>query len=388
MATIDNMRVLFGQGTSTTFETETKLPNKLYFLTDTQEMYLGSVRYALGKDITVQVTGSGDTVSSASWDGNTKTLTITLGNAGDAASVQSSIESALANCITHITSARGSSILVDDRNKDNVQISLNIAQGSLAGNVRIEECSDGLRANVDIPDASVTGVKAGDKVLSLEGSQLAATLSITTEAGTDGKQYVILKGIGGAEISKFDASDFVSSGMLQSVTLEDIVVEGNVHKFLVMTFIVEGGGTDTIRVDLNDLMNTYGAEAYGGLKMNANNEFSIENSVTPNLSVNTDKTIQFNSTVTLKTIAYDSHGLITGVKDITFSIPGLTGSVGASGDKSKLLTFVSMSADGVLSGEYMNVVSSIGSTSTDAQIPTAKSVYDLVESAATKWERF
>lgn len=387
MATIDNMRVLFALGTSTTFAGEMKEPNKLYFLQDTQEMYMGSVRYSIGKDVNVQITGSGDTVQNVNWNPDTKTLLITLGEAASAASVRSAIENALSSCITHIYTQRGSAILVDDTDKNNVEISLNIAKGSNAGNVVIEECSDGLRANVDIPATGLVGVKAGDPILSAEGAFVASTLSITTEVQNN-KTYVVLKGINGVEISKFDASDFVSTGMLRSVTLEDVAVGGEIHKMLVMTFAVEDDTTSTIQVDLNDLMNVYGAAVGGGLTLDNNSNFSITNSVAPSYGVNTDKTIEFNSTVTLNTITYDAHGLITGTKAITFRIPGLTGSVGTEGAQNKVLTYVSMSDTGVLSGEYMNVVTSIGSHSTDAQIPTAKSVNDLVESAATKWERF
>lgn len=387
MATIDNMRVLFGLGTSASFETELKEPNKLYFIQDKHEMYLGGVRYAIGDDINVQVTGIGDTVANATWDVNTKTLSIQLGNAGDAASVRQAIDTALSRCVKHIYSQRGSSILVNDQDKDNVEISLNIAQGHYAGNVVIEECSDGLRASVEIPETGIIGAKLGDKILSAEGQYLASTLSITTESGTDGKQYVILKGINGVEISKFDASDFVTAGMLQSVTLEDRVVAGQIHKFLVMTFLVEGGRTSTIAVDLQDLVDVYTAKAGGGLKLE-NNAFSVINEVTPNYGVNTDKNIEFNTNVTLNTIMYDSHGMITGTKEITFRIPGTSGSVGNQGAKNTLLTFVSMADNGVLSGEYLNVVSELSASSTHTQIPTAKAVYDLVDSSATRWERF
>ena len=388
MATIDGMRVLFGQGTSATFQTELKQPNQLYFLTDTQELYLGSVRYAIGKDVTFQVTGTGDTVANASWDSATKTLTIVLGNAGDAASVISAIQTAIAPCVTHIYSQRGSSILVDDTNKSNVEISLNIAEGVDAGNVLLEECSDGLRGNVNIPEVPVKGIRSDEKIISLDDSKLFTTLSIDTEVRNN-ITYVVLKGVNGAEISRFDASDFVKSGMLQSVTLEEQTVGSEVHKFLVMTFLVAGGTTKTVQVDLNDLLDVYVAAENGGLRLDNNNAFSIDNNVAANTSgVNTNQNINFNSTVSLNTIMYDAHGLITGEKTITFSIPGLSGSVGTSGNVSKVLTFVSMSPTGTLSGEYANVVTSVASTSTNNQIPTAKSVYDLVDSSVTKWQRF
>ena len=389
MATIDTTTVLFGFGTSADFVGLMKEPNKLYFLQDTQEMYLGGVRYAFGVDTTIQISGSGDTVSGASYDSATKTLTITLSNAGTAASVVTAIQTALATAVTHIFSDRDSAIIVNDADKTAVEVSLNLATGADAGNVTLSQCSNGLKADVVLPEVPVQSVKSGDKVLALEGTALTSTLSITTEFDSEAnKQYVILKGIGGVEISKFDASDFVTAGMLQSASLEEVAVSGQIHTFLVLTFLTAGGGTETVRVDLNELMNIYGAKSGGGLTLDANSEFSITNSVTPNYGVNVDQNISFNSTVTLNTIMYDAHGLITGTKAITFGIPGLSGSVGTSGSTSKLLTYVTMSSTGVLSGEYMNVVTALGAAPSDAQIPTAKAVYDAIDAATPKWNRY
>lgn len=387
MATIDNLQVLFGQGTSTAFETELKEPNKLYFLTDTKEVFLGNVRYAFGNDISVNITGSGDTVSNVTWNPSTKTLTIVLGTASDALSIQNALTTALSSCVKHISSDRGSSILVDDSNKDDVTIGLNIATGTYAGNVVLEECSDGLRANVVITDTGIVDVTPGDKVLKMTGDTVGAVLSITTEA-ENGKQYVILKGIDGVEISRFDASDFVKSGMLKSVTIEEAVVSGQIHKILVMEFYVEGGQTQTVRVDLQEFVDVYTAKPGGGLTLDSDSAFSISNSVSASSGVNTNQTVNFNSTLTLKTIMYDAHGLITGVKDITFSIPGTSGSAGTQNAKNTLLTYVSMNDHGQISGEYVSLVNAIGVGSTDLQVPTAKAVYDAIDAATTKWVRF
>lgn len=389
---IDALRVLFGQGNSVAFESELKEPNKLYFITDKREIYLGGERYAIGKEIQINIVGDGDVVTGATFEPSTKTLTISRGNGGTVPTVVSAIQAALAQTITHIYTDRGSAILVDETDKSNVKLSLNLAQGTYAGNVKLEECSDGLRGNVELPEVPVSGVRSDDKVLRMDGSSIYSTLSITTEAGSDGKQYVILKGVNGVEISKFDASDFVSSGILQSVTIQDISVGGQIHKFLVMTFLVEGGQTRSVQVDLQDLIDTYTAKAGGGLTLDANNAFSISNSVTPNYGVNSDKTIHFGETVTLKTITYDAHGLITGVKDITFRIPDIYGTVGApadsDGNKTTLLTYVSMTDTGELTGEYVNLSKSVSSVSTDSQIATAKAVYDAIVDHTAKWERF
>lgn len=395
MANMDNMRVLFGFGTSASYAAEMKEPNKLYFCSDTKEIYLGSERYAFGNDVNIQITGVGDTVADASWNSSTKTLTIVRGYAGDAASVTGAIQLALTSCVKNVSASNDSAIKVDNSNKDNIDVSLKIAEGALAGNVQLSQGYHGLRATVAIPEVPVSGVAVGDKILKLTDHQLSSTLTITTERGQDNKQYVILRGIGGTEISKFDASDFITSGMLQSVTLEDLPVGGGeYHKFLVMTFLTAGGGTETVRVDLEELIDAYSAAANGGLVLNTStNEFSIANTVVPNTSgVNTDKTITFGSNLTLNTITYDAHGSITGTKAITFSIPSLTGgSAGTSGSVSKVITYLALDGNGSLTGEFANVVNStsgIDQTSTDAQIPTAKAVYGLVDSSVTKWNRF
>lgn len=395
MANMDNMRVLFGFGTSVSYAAEMKEPNKLYFCSDTKEIYLGSERYAFGNDVNIQITGVGDTVADASWNSSTKTLTIVRGYAGDASSVTGAIQLALTSCVKNVSASNDSAIRVDNSNKDNIDISLKIAEGALAGNVQLSQGYHGLRATVEIPEVPVAGVATGDKILKLTDNQLSSTLTITTERGQDNKQYVILRGIGGTEISKFDASDFITSGMLQSVTLEDLPVGGGeYHKFLVMTFLTAGGGTETVRVDLEELIDAYSAAANGGLVLNTStNEFSIANTVVPNTSgVNTDKTITFGSNLTLNTITYDAHGSITGTKAITFSIPSLTGgSAGTSGSVSKVITYMALDGNGSLTGEFANVVNStsgIDQTSTDAQIPTAKAVYGLVDSSVTKWNRF
>ena len=382
---MNNMRVLFGFGTSASYATEMKEPNKLYFCSDTQEIYLGASRYAFGKDINIQITGSGDTVAGVTWDINTKTLNIVLGDAGDAESVVEAIQSALITCIKNISSSMNSAIKIDSSNKDNVEVALEIAEGQFAGNVQLSQSWHGLRADANIPSVPVEGVTSGDKILSLTNKQLSTTLTITTEKDVDQKQYIILRGIGGVEISKFDASMFITSGLLLSATIEEHPVSGGaVHTFLVLTFLTADGGTDTVEVDLEDLIDVYSAAVGGGLSLSASNAFSITNVVAPNTSgLNTDQTITFGSAVVLNTITYDSHGSITGTKSITLTIPELNGgSVGTSGSISKVLTYTSIDGDGDLIGETADVVNStagITSGSTDSQVPTAKAVYDLVD---------
>ena len=378
-----NPNVLFSRGSSVTFPTLLKDPNTLYFITDTKELYLGSERYAFGQDINVTITGVGDTVSNVSWDAGTKSLVITLNDAAEAPSIKEAIAASLTNCIKSITSDRGSAILVDNTDAQNPKLSLNIATEAHAGNVKIEECSDGLRASVEFPELEVQGIKPGDKVLKLTDDNLIESqLSITT-ARENNVVYVILKGIGGEEISRFDASEFVRDGMLESVSLE-YASDGSNHRILVFVFNT-ASGKETIKVDIQEFIDIYKAAPGGGLKL-VGDAFSIDNAIAPPELIHSDAGPRFGETILLNTIKYDEHGLITGKGTFRFMMPSLTG--GTIGGTSKLLTYVGIDGSGILSGETVDISTSLSLASTDTQIPTAKAVYDAIDASKTRWERF
>lgn len=377
-----NPNVLFGRGSSLTFPGVTKDPNTLYFLTDTHEMYLGGERYAIGSEVNVVINGLGDTVADVSWDLATKTLTLTMGEAASAQSIVELINDVIGLCVKTISSDRGSAILVDSSDPENLKLSLNIAQGTHAGNVLLEECSDGLRANVDIPEAAVQSVKAGDKILSLDGTVLSSTLSISTLKEND-TVYVVLKGVDGQEVSRFDASDFIKDGMLDSVSLE-YSADGLNHRLLVMVFNTDAG-KETIKVDLQEFINAYTAAANGGLKLEGN-EFSIANEVEASGLINTDVAPAFGETIDLKTIKFDNHGLITGSGTFKFKMPELVG--GYIGGPDKLVSWIGLDPDGSFHGTAYDISTVLDASSTDLQIPTAKAVWTAIENARTIWERF
>lgn len=378
-----NPNVLFSKGMSSAFEQiASKDPYTLYFLTDTKEIYLGSDKYAFGKDISVSINGVGDCVSDVSWDSSTKTLSLTLSNASDAQSVQDAIRDALEDCVKTITTARGSSILVDDTDSENLKLSLNIATGSNAGNVLIEECSDGLRASVDIPEDTIQGVDSNDKILSVDGALIKSTLTIDA-VKENGITYVVLKGVGQQEVSRFDASEFVKDGILDSVALE-YATDGSNDRLLVFTFNTDSG-KETIKINVQEFIDIYNAKASGGLKVE-NNEFSIDNEVTASGPINSDVAPSFGETITFKAVKYDSHGLITGTGDFTFKMPDLIG--GDVGGSSKLIKSITVDSTGALVGTDIDISTALSASSTDNQIPTAKAVYDAIEDAKTCWERF
>lgn len=372
--------VQFSRGSSVNFQNIPKDPNTLYFLTDSHEMYLGGEKYAFGKDITVVVQGNGDTIANATFDRDEKKLVLVLGEAGDAASVIELVRDAVAACVKTVTSDRGSSILVDDSDPENLKLKLNIAEGRNAGNVNIEECSDGLRASVEIPEDTVQGVDAEDKILKLDGKMLKTQLSITT-VRENGATYVVLKGLNGVEVSRFDAAEFVKDGMLDSVELK-YSSDGLNHRILVLTFNTEAG-KEAIELDINDLVDVYVARENGGLR-EENNEFFIDNSVEASGPINTDVAPAFGEEVTLKAVKYDAHGLITGVGTFKFKMPEIVG--GEVGGAGKLVTHLAVGADGEFTGETVDLVTALSASNTDAQVPTAKATWQAIEDAKTVWE--
>ena len=242
--------------------------------------------------------------------------------------------------------------------------------------------TDDAVASIDVP---VKGIVEGEKVLSLVGTDLETELAIdTSKDATTGITYVVLKGKNGEVISSFDASMFMSGGVLQSVEIVSKPVGQEVHQFLVMTFLLEDGTTKTVEADLQSLIDVYKAAEDGGLVLDpATNEFSIKNQVTPSSGVNVDQTASFGGELVLHTITYDEHGLITGQTDFTITLPDLSGSIGTEGDT--IITDVALGNDGVLTGHYKYVSTQIVDSATDDWIPTSKAVHDAINDAAPRW---
>lgn len=140
------------------------------------------------------------------------------------------------------------------------------------GNVKLSQSAAGLKAEAEIPAATVTGVKTGDKVLALEGTELTSTISLSVDAsaGEDGKKYIRLKGIDGADLGKVDTADFVKDGMLQ-----DAKYSTATHK-ITLTFNTDSG-KKPIELDLNDLVNVY--KAGNGLALATDGTFSINTGI-------------------------------------------------------------------------------------------------------------
>lgn len=117
------------------------------------------------------------------------------------------------------------------------------------GNVTLSQSATGLKASVEIPAATVTGVATNDKVLGLNGTLLSSTLNLKYNSTT---KKIQLLGIGNAVIAEVDASDFIKDGMVNTVSFDPK------SKALTITFNTDSG-KETITVDLSSLVDTYTA---------------------------------------------------------------------------------------------------------------------------------
>jgi hypothetical protein len=110
--------------------------------------------------------------------------------------------------------------------------------------------------NSKMPSRIVTGVKSGDTVLSLSGTEIQSTISVAIEKKTVGQaqvDHIVLKGIGGAEIASVDASAFVKDGMIDSVAWSQESGKTNV---LVITWNTESGKQST-EIDFARFIDNY-----------------------------------------------------------------------------------------------------------------------------------
>ena len=185
----------------------------------------------------------------------------------NAATAQSAAEAAQTTADSKIASVTGDTTVKAETVNHAVTLSLATSD---KGNVKFTKDADGLSANVTIPAATVTGVAANDKVLSLTDKLVSATVGLdygdaTTEA-LNGKKAIKLVGKEGVVISEIDASAFIKDGMIQSVAFDTKT------KHVTITFNTDAG-TSPIDVDLSTLVDTY--KAGTGLSLANDGTFSV-----------------------------------------------------------------------------------------------------------------
>lgn len=143
------------------------------------------------------------------------------------------------------------------------------------GNVKFSQDTDGLSATVEIPVATVTGVKADDKVLSLTDKLVSATVSLEygVSEALGGKKAIKLLGKDSSLISEIDASEFIKDGMLDTVELVKNPEGQTAGTYLKLTWNTNSGKSEPMFINVTDLIDVY--TAGGGLKLNGK-EFSVD----------------------------------------------------------------------------------------------------------------
>ena len=156
------------------------------------------------------------------------------------------------------------------------KISLSLATSD-KGNVKFSQDTDGLSATVEIPVATVTGVKADDKVLSLTDKLVSATVSLeygdAVSEALKGKKAIKLLGKKGTLISEIDASEFIKDGMLDTVELVKNPEGQTAGTYLKLTWNTDSGKGQPMYINVTDLIDVYAAGTGLNLK---GKEFSVD----------------------------------------------------------------------------------------------------------------
>lgn len=184
-----------------------------------------------------------------------------------------------------VKSVEGTNTVVATTTEHAVSVSLKTSD---KGNVKFTQDADGLSANVTIPDATVTGVKANDKFLSLTDKLVEADVSIAYDA-EDKKIYLYGKDKDKANaVSSIDCTAFIKDGMLDGSALYTATAEtGKVtintheynltglianHAYIVLVWNTDAG-KDAMAIDVTSLIDTY--TAGNGLSLDGH-EFSVD----------------------------------------------------------------------------------------------------------------
>ena len=194
----------------------------------------------------LQDTGVGD-LSALTTKVNTNTTDIGLlkDNAEATGTKLKEIDSTLDSKVSKVSGEKAIVVTTGTTPK----VSLNLDN---TGNVTLSQSTTGLKASVTIPSATVTGVKTGDKVITLDGTELSTTIAFSVDSAVDkeGKKYLRLTGVNGVDLGKVDIASFVKDGMLSNASFNDTN-----HK-LTLTFNTDAG-KEAIEVNLSSLVDVY-----------------------------------------------------------------------------------------------------------------------------------
>lgn len=145
----------------------------------------------------------------------------------------------------------GSDVVTVDTVDDTKTVDLKVDN---SGDITFTKSAAGLKAEITDIDTlvSINGIKANDKILKIENKKLSANiaLSVDTEADEEGKKYIRLTGVDGADLGKIDIADFIKDGMLDDVEFDEDT------KDLTLTFNTSAGKNEIV-ANLGTLVDIY-----------------------------------------------------------------------------------------------------------------------------------
>lgn len=188
----------------------------------------------------------------------------------------------------------------------------------------------------DIPDATVTGITVGDKVLTLDGTNLTSTINLAIDETTDasGKRYIKLLGIDNADLGKIDISEFIKDGMLESAELvED--PEGQEKGTYIKLSWNDASGKTPMFLNVTSLIDIY-VQGYG-IKISGK-QISVDTDVIATKDY-VDNT-KYTGTVNIDQTTGETKGTViiennAGGKAFKFSFSGIKGKDGVIGNDGK-----------------------------------------------------
>jgi hypothetical protein len=197
------------------------------------------------------VSGAIDTFES----GLTGTATI-ASKSGDVVTIKTGVTEAAGK----ISNDSGTDIVLEEVAVTGAAEDVSIADsGNLITATTVEGALQELATSIE--DNEIT-IASGEKIISKSaGNELSTTLTMVVEkqgeAGNQ-KDYIVLKGINGAEITKVDATDFLKDGMLSNAELvteaeQDV---STTAPYIKLTFNTDAGQQD-IRFSVSSLVDTY-----------------------------------------------------------------------------------------------------------------------------------
>ena len=243
-----------------------------------------------------------------------------------------------------VKSVEGTDTVVATTTEHAVSVSLKTSD---KGNVKFTQDADGLSANVTIPAATVTGVKADDKFLSLVDKLVSADVSIEYD-NTDKKIYLYGKDKTKANaVSSIDCTDFIKDGMLDGSALYTataatgtVTINTNEYNLTGLTanhaYIVLVWNTDAkkdaMAIDVTSLIDIYTAKADGGLKLEEH-AFSVDTAKIA--TVDSVNGVTTRVTTLEGKVGSETSGLIKDVADNKAAIATLNGDEATEGSVNK-----------------------------------------------------